>query len=132
MRRHVAQLPHRARQRAGHCALSRRHFHCFGLGQPAPSLLVQDALERLAGTDAARANAFADQALGFIVTLRDLVRQHLREGKKAASVREYAEAVPQFTFKEAAAGERFRPVVIDFAILCGFGALAWLGVRPKS
>lgn len=98
----------------------------------APSLLVQDALERIAGTDSARANAFTDQALGFIATLRDLVRQHLRDGKRAASVREYAGVIPQFTFKEAAPGERYGSVVIDFAVLCSFGAVTWLAFRPKS
>ena len=98
----------------------------------APSLLVQDALERIAGTDAARANAFTDQALGFIVTVRNLVRQHLRDGKKAASVREYAEVIPQFAFKEAATDERFGPVVINFAVLCAFGVVTWLIFRPKS
>ncbi len=97
----------------------------------APSLLVQDALERIAGTDAARANAFSDQALDFIVTLRDLIQQHLRDGKKAASVREYAEIIPQFTFEEATVGERFGPVLINFASLCGFSAVTWLVFRPK-
>ncbi len=91
----------------------------------APSLLAQDTLERIAGTDAGRASAFRVQGLEFITSLRDFVRANLKDGP-GASAEEFLRVTPVFTFHEPAGRERSGPLIANFAALGAFIAAALL------
>lgn len=67
-----------------------------------PAVIAQDALERIAGTDADRSLAFQAQALSFLGSLRTFADENMdpRDGESFESA---ASRVPVFSFEEVAA-----------------------------
>ena len=88
-----------------------------------PAIALQDALERLAGSDAARALRFQTQAHGFLLEVRRLVHRHLDEDR-LLTVADYDRGLPSFTLREAPATERLGALLFDAAVIAlGMAAL---------
>ncbi|KAG1604564.1 hypothetical protein G6F46_013765 [Rhizopus delemar] len=79
-----------------------------------PSVAVQDALDRLAGSDADRALAFQQQVLAYWQARRQLHKDYL-DRDMPQTLAEY-DALPRFEFQETAAALQ-RGVLIDLAAL---------------
>lgn len=79
-----------------------------------PSVAVQDALDRLAGSDADRALAFQQQVLAYWHTRRQLHKDYL-DRDVPQTLAEY-DALPRFEFQDTA-GTLQRGVLIDLAAL---------------
>nr|WP_313208152.1 ABC transporter permease subunit [Stenotrophomonas geniculata] len=79
-----------------------------------PSVAVQDALDRLAGSDADRALAFQQQVLAYWHTRRQLHKDYL-DRDVPQTLAEY-DALPRFEFQDTA-GALQRGVLIDLAAL---------------
>jgi len=84
-----------------------------------PATAVQDSLERLAGTDAARAVAFQEQAWDFAQGLRAHVEAHLTEAPPEDLPHLYA-GVPVFRFTEPPATEVREALAANAAALLSF------------
>lgn len=82
----------------------------------APSVAVQDALDRIAGTDADRAMDFQRQVVNFSAELRGLAMERRTDGQTSA-VAELVHLLPRFTYREPAAATRRKPLWADMGIL---------------
>lgn len=100
-----------------------------------PAVAAQDALDRVAGTDATRALAFQAQVRQF---LRDLRSFATREHPDAAPLplEERFRRLPAFRFHEASGIARFGPLAVDVAVLLVFSALPllvlWRALRRNA
>lgn len=111
-----ALQPYRAQQ-------ARRLAWLDGLRLVSPAIALQDALERLAGSDADRALRFQDQAHGFLLEVRQLVRRHLDQDR-LLTVADYDRGLPRFMLREAPPVERLRALLFDAAVIVlGMAAL---------
>lgn len=79
----------------------------------APPVIVQDALDRIAGTDADRALAFQAQTLGFLEQLRAFAIDY-RTRNPRLSIDEHYRGMPEFQFDERRNGA---PLLLDFVAL---------------
>ena len=94
-----------------------------------PAIAVQDALERVAGADAARARLFQDQAHAFLLGVRVLVQRDL-DADRLLTVADYDRGLPQFAFREPALAGRLAALGLDLAAIAVFlAALLWCGAR---
>lgn len=113
----------RAAQRARHRALAER------LRYLSPAVVAQDALDRLAGTDSARALAFQDQARGFAGEVRRLAFDWM-DRDRLMTLPDYDGGLPRFAFVEPS---RSGPLARDMLALALFAAmlvaLAWRRLR---
>ncbi|WP_208278224.1 ABC transporter permease subunit [Massilia oculi] len=111
-----ALQPYRAQQ-------ARRLAWLDGLRLVSPAIALQDALERLAGSDADRALRFQDQAHGFLLEVRQLVQRHL-ERDRLLTVADYDRGLPRFMLREAPSAERLGALLFDAAVIVlGMAAL---------
>lgn len=111
-----ALQPYRAQQ-------ARRLAWLDGLRLVSPAIALQDALERLAGSDADRALRFQDQAHGFLLEVRQLVQRHL-EHDRLLTVADYDRGLPRFMLREAPPAERLGALLFDAAVIVlGMAAL---------
>lgn len=111
---------------------ARRHAWLDALRAVSPAVALQDALERLAGADAARALRFQDQAHGFLLEVRVLVGRYLDQDR-LLGVADYDRGLPRFTFREASAPERAASLLFDGAVIAAALAalLAVAGVLAR-
>ncbi|TXG00830.1 ABC transporter permease subunit [Massilia arenae] len=111
-----ALQPYRAQQ-------AQRLAWLDGLRVVSPAIALQDALERLAGSDAGRALRFQDQAHGFLLEVRQLVRRHLDQDR-LLTVADYDRGLPRFVLREAPPVERLGALLFDAAVIVlGMAAL---------
>ena len=87
-----------------------------------PAIVAQDALDRLAGTDATRAIAFQHQARGFAAQTRQLAFECMDSGR-LMTLAYYNRPLLTFVFAEPS---RVCPLVADLAALMLFTALLLL------
>jgi ABC-2 type transport system permease protein len=87
-----------------------------------PAIVVQDALDRLAGNDATRALAFQQQARGFAGRARQLAFDWM-DGGRLMTLADYDRPLLRFAFT---APSRSGPIAIDLAALLLFTALLLL------
>jgi ABC-2 type transport system permease protein len=92
-----------------------------------PSVAVQDALDRIAGSDADRALAFQSQALEFQAELRLFARQRM-DRDAPLTLAEY-DRLPRFHFRELA-GAFQTGVLADLAALIAATLLILIAARP--
>lgn len=78
-----------------------------------PAILVQDALDRLAGTDASRALAFQDQARAFAGSVRQLAFDWM-DADRLMTLADYDDGLPRFRFVEPS---RAGGVVVNLAAI---------------
>lgn len=117
-----ALQPYRAQQ-------ARRLAWLDGLRLVSPAIALQDALERLAGSDADRALRFQDQAHGFLLEVRQLVQRHL-EQDRLLTVADYDRGLPRFMLREAPPAERLGALLFDAAVIVlGMAALLLAAAR---
>jgi len=95
---------------------ARRLAWLDGLRIASPAIALQDALERLAGSDAARALRFQRQAHGFLLETRQLVGRYL-EQDLLLTVADYDRGLPRFTLREASPRERLGALLFDAAVI---------------
>ena len=93
-----------------------------GLRFLSPAIVVQDALDRLAGTDAARALAFQQQARGFAGRARQLAFDWMDQGR-LMTLADYDRPLLRFAFAEPS---RLGPIATDVAALLLFTGLLLL------
>jgi ABC-2 type transport system permease protein len=106
-----------------HAQQSRRLAWLDAMRVVSPAIALQDALERLAGSDAGRALRFQQQAHGFLLEVRRLVHRHLDEDR-LLTVADYDRGLPRFTLREAPAEERLGALLFDAAVIAlGMAAL---------
>lgn len=86
-----------------------------------PAIIAQDALERLAGTDAARARAFARQARAFVRDTRAYSDRYMG-ADRTLGVDDYDHGLPRFGFREPPITTA---LLVDLAAL--FAAVALVG-----
>jgi ABC-2 type transport system permease protein len=91
-----------------------------------PSVLAQDALDRIAGTDASRALAFQRQAQAFAGDVRRLAFDWM-DADRLMALADYDGGLPRFAFVEpprmAGIGFDLAAMLLFAAILSGFAAL---------
>lgn len=95
-----------------------------------PAVAAQDALERIAGSDADRALAFQSQVQQFLVTLRHFAAGYLAEDR-LLTLADYDRGFPQFSFSEPAGQQRWAPLLVDAAVLLLFSALGLMAVLHR-
>ena len=105
----LALQPYREQQ-------GRRLAWLDGLRVASPAIALQDALERLAGSDAERALRFQRQAHGFLLEVRQLVGRYL-EQDRLLTVADYDRGLPRFALREAAPAERLGALLFDAAVI---------------
>ncbi|RNF32576.1 hypothetical protein NM04_01105 [Massilia aurea] len=111
-----ALQPYRAQQ-------AQRLAWLDGLRVVSPAIALQDALERLAGSDAGRALRFQDQAHGFLLEVRQIVQRHLDQDR-LLTVADYDRGLPRFQLREAPPVERLGALLFDAAVIVlGMAAL---------
>lgn len=91
-----------------------------------PSVVVQDALDRIAGTDASRALAFQEQARAFAGTTRALAFDWM-DRERLMTLADYdGDTLPRFTFAEprSAAGQAINVLALGLFTLLAFGVAA--------
>jgi len=84
-----------------------------------PAVIVQDALDRIAGTDAARALAFQDQARAFAGSTRRLAFDWM-DADRLMTLADYDGGLPRFAFQEPRAA---LPLALDLGALALFALL---------
>lgn len=84
-----------------------------------PAILVQDALDRIAGTDAARALAFQQQARAFAGRARQLAFDWM-DADRLMTLADYDRGMPRFGFMES---RRAGGISLDLAALLAFVTL---------
>ncbi|ATY31099.1 ABC transporter permease subunit [Sphingomonas psychrotolerans] len=84
-----------------------------------PAVVAQAALDRLAGTDAARALAFQEQARNFAGQVRLLAFDWMDQDR-LMTIADYDGGLPRFVFAEPS---RTRPLAVDLLALTFFVAL---------
>ncbi|MDY0973827.1 ABC transporter permease subunit [Massilia sp. CFBP9012] len=104
-----ALQPYRAQQ-------AQRLAWLDGLRVVSPAIALQDALERLAGSDAGRALRFQDQAHGFLLEVRRIVRRHLDQDR-LLTVADYDRGLPRFLLREAPPARRLGALLFDAAVI---------------
>lgn len=110
---------------------SRRLAWLDGLRIVSPAIALQDALERLAGSDAARALRFQHQAHAFLLEVRALAGRHLAQDR-LLTVADYDRGLPRFLLREAAPAERLGALLFDAAVIVlGMAALLLAGRRLR-
>ncbi|MDY0960736.1 DUF3526 domain-containing protein [Massilia sp. CFBP9026] len=111
-----ALQPYRAQQ-------AQRLAWLDGLRVVSPAIALQDALERLAGSDAGRALRFQDQTHGFLLEVRQIVQRHLDQDR-LLTVADYDRGLPRFQLREASPAERLGALLFDAAVIVlGIAAL---------
>lgn len=91
-----------------------------------PAVAAQDALDRIAGSDADRALSFQDQVMTFMGVTRVWAVERLNRDQLMSS--EDYDHVPQFRFEEPPAGAFQTGVLIDLAAILAAGLLLVAGV----
>jgi len=104
-----ALQPYRAQQ-------AQRLAWLDGLRVVSPAIALQDALERLAGSDAGRALRFQHQAHGFLLEVRQLARRHLDQDR-LLTVADYDRGLPRFVLSEAPPVLRLGALLFDAAVI---------------
>lgn len=94
-----------------------------------PAVAFQDALERLAGTDAARARRFQDQAHAFLLDVRRLTQRYLAQDRLLTAA-DYDHGMPRFVQREAPPSERLGALAADAGVIALF-LLALLAVGAR-
>ena len=94
-----------------------------------PAIAFQDALERLAGTDAARARRFQDQAHAFLLDVRRLTQRYLAQDRLLTAA-DYDHGMPRFVHREAPPSERLGALAIDAGVIALF-LLALMAVGAR-
>ncbi|HEX8415384.1 MAG TPA: DUF3526 domain-containing protein, partial [Sphingomicrobium sp.] len=84
-----------------------------------PAVTVQDALDRIAGTDATRALAFQAQARAFAGQVRKLAFEWM-DNDRLLTLADYDAGLPRFTFVEPPRG---RALAHDLLALIGFAVV---------
>lgn len=87
-----------------------------------PAIVTQDALDRLAGTDASRAMAFQEQARGFAAQARRFAFGWM-DRARLITLADYDRPLLRFAFAEP---PRFGPLAADLVVLLLFTALLLL------
>jgi ABC-2 type transport system permease protein len=95
-----------------------------------PAVLTQDALERIAGTDADRAIEFRRQVRAFLGTLQQFAAERAL-APPPSTLNDHRDGLPQFAFSEPAGISRGLPLLADFGALLAFAAAAALIVRSR-
>jgi ABC-2 type transport system permease protein len=112
-----------------HAQQARRLAWLDGLRVVSPAIALQDALERLAGSDARRALRFQDQAHGFLLEVRQIVQRHLDQDR-LLTVADYDRGLPRFQLREAPPVERLGALLFDAAVIAlGMAALLFAAGR---
>lgn len=93
-------------------------------------MTAQDALDRLAGTDADRALAFQEQVRDFLRQLRRLAFPYL-VGERKMSPHSSPARLPEFVFREPAANVAWQPLLQDLAALLAFCLIPLLWIRRR-
>lgn len=101
-----------------------RHAWLDALRVVSPAIALQDALERLAGADAARALRFQQQAHHFLLEVRALANRYLDQDRLLTAA-DYDRGFPSFVLREPPIGERAKPLLFDAGVL-GAATLALL------
>lgn len=94
-----------------------------------PAVAFQDALERLAGTDAARARRFQEQAHAFLLDVRRLTQRYLEQDRLLTAA-DYDHGMPRFVHREAPPSERLGALAADAGVIALF-LLALLAVGAR-
>jgi|GEM_PF-411818 len=91
-----------------------------------PAVATQDALDRIAGSDADRALSFQAQAMAFMKVTKDWMAE--RFDRDALLTSDDYDHIPKFEFKEPPAGAFQTGVLIDLAAILAAGLLLAAGV----
>lgn len=97
----------------------RRLYWMTVLRASSPAIAFQDALERLAGTDAARARRFQDQAHAFLLDVRRLTQRYLEQDRLLTAA-DYDHGMPRFVHREAPPYERLGALAVDAGVIALF------------
>lgn len=95
-----------------------------------PAVIAQDALDRLAGTDADRALAFQVQARDFLRQLRRLAFPYLA-GERTGEPQSDTASLPEFVFREPAADVTWQPLLRDLIVLLTFSLIPLMWIRHR-
>lgn len=108
---------------------SRRHLGNI-LRYLSPAVITQDVLDRLAGTDADRALAFQAQVRDFLGQLRRLAFPYLA-GERSGESPSGPAILPEFVFREPAAGVTWPPLLRDLVALLALSLIPVLWIRQR-
>jgi ABC-2 type transport system permease protein len=119
-----------------HAAFSRAHTARRTAGNAArfvsPAVVAQDALDRLAGTDADRAVAFQTQATTFAAATRALAFDWM-DRDRLMTLADYDGGLPRFTFVERSSGQMLALDLVAISACCALAfAIAALGLRRRG
>lgn len=84
-----------------------------------PAIAFQDALERLAGSDAGRALRFQDQAHAFLLDVRRLTQRYLDQDRLLTAA-DYDHGMPRFVHREAPPARRLGALAFDAGVMLLF------------
>lgn len=108
-------------------AWAQRQFVGDALRLGSPAVLAQDALDRIAGTDAARALSFQAQARRFAATVRQLAFDWMDQDR-LMTLSDYDGGLPRFPFAEP---RWQRAVAIDLFAIVVFMCLAFAAAAVR-
>lgn len=120
---HAVSVDYRAQEARRQLWMERMRF-------ASPAIALQDALERIAGNDAARALRFQDQSYAFLLDVRALAGRYL-DADRLLGVADYDAGLPRFAFAEDTPAGRAAALGIDaLAILLAAAVTTCFARRP--